>query len=133
MPVERIGVVPFDAVGHMNPQIALVSSFLTRGAKLRFYLSTPQFKSTIEDLGEGGEGISSLVLSDTEDVHLLTSPPAADGSDDNISDLTIGICSHTLQTLPKMLEVSLLNLFLALLLDSDLGALTRTSGRSSPM
>ena len=126
MPVERIGVVPFDAVGHMNPQIALVSSFLTRGAKLRFYLSTPQFKST-------SEGISSLVLSDTEDVHLLTSPPAADGSDDNISDLTIGICSHTLQTLPKMLEVSLLNLFLALLLDSDLGALTRTSGRSSPM
>ena len=93
----------------------------------------PQFKSTIEDLGEGGESISSLVLSDTEDVHLLTSPPAADGSDDNISDLTIGICSHTLQTLPKMLEVSLLNLFLALLLDSDLGALTRTSGRSSPM
>ncbi|WZN65583.1 UDP-glucoronosyl and UDP-glucosyl transferase [Chloropicon roscoffensis] len=104
MPVERIAVVPFDAVGHMNPQIALVSSFLTRGAKLRFYLATPQFKSTIEDLGKGGESISSLVLSDTEDVHLLTSPPAADGSDDNISGLTIGICSHTLQTLPKMLE-----------------------------
>ena len=64
----RVAVFPFDGVGHLNPQLALVSKLLKAGSVSRFYLLTDRNVGSINGLPFGEDQVSIFGAGTSEDI-----------------------------------------------------------------
>jgi len=57
-PSMKVAVYLSDAVGHLNPALALSRELLTRGHQLRFYLNSPHNEDNVRNMVAKASGVS---------------------------------------------------------------------------
>ena len=106
----RIAVYTMDAIGHLNPLLALCSKLMERGHFLRFFLSSDKNEKNLEKLPfkgkfdmvrvyeDGGELSHEAFMSDIKPYEDQTE------SDKKVSDILVGMLVQSSKQIPAVLE-----------------------------
>jgi len=106
----RIAVYTMDAIGHLNPLLALCSKLMERGHFLRFFLSSDKNENNLEKLPfkgkfdmvrvyeDGGELSHEAFMSDIKPYEDQTE------SDKKVSDIIVGMLVQSSKQMPTFLE-----------------------------
>jgi len=106
----RIAVYTMDAIGHLNPLLALCSKLMERGHFLRFFLSSDKNEKNLEKLPfkgkfdmvrvyeDGGELSHEAFMSDIKPYEDQTE------SDKKVSDIIVGMLVQSSKQMPTFLE-----------------------------
>merc|ERR1712072_947545 len=100
---KRIAVLPFDGVGHLNPQLALVAELQKGGSAasaIKYYLMTEKNKPAVEALG-----VDVVVLSEMDDIHRGFKPVSEQSASDlSVNDLAVATAKQCLEHLDALLD-----------------------------
>jgi len=99
---KRIAVLPFDGVGHLNPQLALVAELQGSSAAsaIKYYLMTKKNKPAVEALG-----VDVVVLSEMDDIHRGFKPVSEQSASDlSVNDLAVATAKQCLEHLDALLD-----------------------------
>ncbi len=117
----KVAIVPFDGVGHLNPQLALASKLMERGHHCRWFLGSPEFEEQVMKLGsrslstanhfslsrvyEGGEGGEDS--GDFSHAGLVRSVARFENQTDGdrkCSDILMGLLTESVKQMPTFLR-----------------------------